>query len=132
MCWLQSQRKEKETMFSTTKHCLKKIKSRALRNRTWYKTLSRMERAIIDLTIKCVEKIRSPVLAQAVSMIISKLLRTLKEEFMTEAEKAGREIVQKLSVIAQSWGNKTCFLWKRDKGFIKFLGVNALNTKFGK
>jgi len=91
-----------------------------------------MERAIIDLTIKCVEKIRSPVLAQAVSMIIRKLLRTLKEEFMTEAEKAGREIVQKLSVIAQNWGNKTCFLWKRDKVFIKFLGVNALNTKFGK
>jgi len=119
-------------MFSMTKQGLKKVKSRALRNRTWYKTLSRMERAIIDLTIKCVETIRSHVLAQTVSTIISKILKTLKEDFIVEAEKVGREIAEKLSVIARNWGNKTCFLWKWDKGFAKFLGVNALNTKFGK
>ena len=119
-------------MFSMTKQGLMKVKSRALRNRTWYKTLSRMERAIIDLTIKCVEKVRSHVLAKMVSMIISKILRTLKEDFMTTAEKVGREIVEKLSVVAESWGNRTCFLWKCDKGFVKFLGVNALNTRFGR
>ncbi|MDH5462645.1 MAG: hypothetical protein OEX09_10555, partial [Candidatus Bathyarchaeota archaeon] len=78
-----------------------KVKSRALRNRTWYKTLSRMERAIIDLTIKCVEKVRSHVLAQMVSMIISKILRTLKEDYMTTAEKVGLEIIEKLSVVAE-------------------------------
>jgi len=109
-----------------------KLKSRALRNGTWYRTLSRMERAIIDLTIKCVEKIRSRILAQTISLIIRKILKTLKEDFMTEAEKVGREIVEKLSTVAQNWGKKTYSLWKRDKGFIKFLGVNALNTKFSK
>jgi hypothetical protein len=119
-------------MFSMTKQGLMKVKSRALRNRTWYKTLSRMERAIIDLTIKCVEKIRSHVLAQTVSMIINKILRTLKEDFIVEAEKVGRQIAEKISVIAQNWGNKTCFLWKCDRGFVKFLGVNALNAKFGR
>ena len=119
-------------MFSMTKQGLMKVKSRALRNRTWYKTLSRMERGIIDLTIKCVEKIRSHVLAKMVSMIVSKILRTLKEDFMAEAEKVGREIAEKLSVIAQDWGNRACFLWKCDNGFVKFLGVNALNTRFGK
>ncbi|NIR86602.1 hypothetical protein GWO13_03130, partial [Candidatus Bathyarchaeota archaeon] len=97
-----------------------KVKSRALRNRTWYKILNRMERAIIDLTIKCVEKIRSHVLAQTVSTIISKILRTLKEDFMTQAEKVGREIAEKLSVIAQNWGNQTFFLRKRDRDFIRF------------
>ena len=119
-------------MFSMTKQGLMKVKSRALRNRTWYKILNRMERAIIDLTIKCVEKVRSHVLAKMVSMIITKILRTLKEDFMTTAEKVGREIVEKFSVVAESWGNRKCFLWKFDKGFVKFLGVNALNTKFGK
>ncbi len=109
-----------------------KLKSRALRNRTWYKTLSRIERAIIDLTIRCVEKIRSHVLAQTVSMIVNKILRTLKESFMAEAEKVGRELVEKLCVIAQNWGNTTCFLWKRDEGFVKFLGVNAVNLGSGK
>jgi hypothetical protein len=132
MRWQQSQREEKKAMFSMTKQGLMKVKSRALRNRTWYKTLSRMERGIIDLTIKCVEKIRSHVLAQTVSIIISKILRTLNEDFVVEAEKVGREIAEKLSVIAQDWGNKTCFLWKCDKGFVKFLGVNALNAKFGR
>ena len=132
ICVGGSQREETEAMFSMTKQGLMKVKSRALRNRTWYKTLSRMERAIIDLTIKCVEKIRSQVLAQMVSKIVSKILKTLAEDFMTHAEKVGREIVEKLSVIAQDWGNRTCFLWKCDKGFVKFLGVNTLNTRFGK
>jgi len=109
-----------------------KLKSKALRNRTWYKTLSRIERAIIDLTIRCVEKIRSHILAQTVSLIVNKIVRTLKENFMAEAEKVGRDIAEKLWGIAQSWGNTTCFLWKQDEDFVKFLGVNTVNVRLGK
>jgi 5-carboxymethyl-2-hydroxymuconate isomerase len=116
-------------VFPMTKQGLKKVKSRALRNRTWYKTLTRVERAIIDLTIKCVEKVRSHVLAQTVSMIISKILRTLKEDFIVEAEKVGREIAERLCRIAERWGSKTASGWKHDFSFVRFLGVNAVNTQ---
>ena len=111
-----------------TRQGLMKIKSRAVRSGIWFKVLSRVERAIVDLTVKCVEQIRSRVLAQTISSIISKLLKTLEDEFLTKAERIGCKIVERLSTIAEEWGNKTCSVWKYDRNFIKFLGVNALNT----
>ena len=112
----------------TTKQDLTKIRSRALRTRVWFRALSRVERAIIDLTIRCVEKVRSNVLARTISTIVNKLLESLEEEFMERAERIGYKIAEKLGIIGERWGNKACSTWKRDKSFVKFLGVNTLNT----
>jgi hypothetical protein len=112
----------------TTKQDLLKIKSRALRTRVWFRALSKVERAIVDLTIKCVEKIRSNVLARTISMIVSKLLESLGEDFMTRAERIGCKIAESLCTLGERWGNKAFSTWKCDKCFIKFLGVKALNT----
>jgi len=115
-------------MSSLTIKGLIKIKARALRHRAWFKTLSRAERAIIDLTIKCVERIRSRILTRVISKILDKILKTLKNSFLETADKVGRETVEQLCRIAGSWGNRTASGWKRDRGFIRFLGVNATNT----
>lgn len=111
-----------------TKQDLLKIRSRALRTRVWFRALSRVERAIVDLTIKCVEKIRSNVLARTISMIVSKLLESLGEDFMKRAERIGCKIAENLCTLGERWGNNAFSTWKCDKCFIKFLGVNALNT----
>jgi len=107
---------------------LMKIKARALRHRVWFRTLSRAERAIIDLTIKCVEKIRSCILTRVISKIFDKILKTLKNGFLEIADKVGRETVERLCGIAGRWGNRTASGWKNDLDFIRFLGVNATNT----
>lgn len=112
----------------TTKQDLIKIRSRALRTKIWFKALSKVERAIVDLTIKCVEKVRSTVLAKTISTIVNKLLESLEESFMTKAERIGYKIAEKLCSIGERWGNKSCSAWKHDSGFVKFLGVNSLNT----
>jgi len=112
----------------TTRQDLVKIKSKALRKRVWFRALSKAERAIIDLTIKCVEKVRSTVLAGAISTIVGKILQFLEEGFMTRAERVGREIAEGLCSVGERWGNEACTNWKCDKCFVKFLGVNALNT----
>jgi len=105
-----------------------KVKTRAMRQRVWFKTLSRVERAIIDLTIKCVEKVRSKILSRIVSKIVSRILEFLEESFLTRAERVGRKIAERLCVICEKWENKVYSTWKCDDGFIKFLGVNALNS----
>jgi len=105
-----------------------KIRSRALRTRVWFRALSKVERAIVDLTIKCVERIRSNVLVRIISTIISKLLESLGEDFMKRAERIGRKITEKLCILGERWRNKAYSTWKYDKCFVKFLGVNALNT----
>jgi len=107
---------------------LMKIKARALRHKIWFKTLSRAERAIIDLTVKCVERIRSRILTRVISKILDKILKTLKNSFLETADKVGRETVERLCRIAGRWGNRTASGWKHNRDFIRFLGVNAVNT----
>jgi len=107
---------------------LVKIKVRALRRKVWFKALSRVERGIIDLTIRCVERIRSYALMKTVLAIVDKLLRTLEEGYLKRVERIGRELAQKICEIACKWGNLHASVWKYDVNFVKFLGVNALNS----
>jgi len=111
----------------TTREDLVKIKSRALRTRVWFRALSKVERAIIDLTIKCVENVRSPTLGSALSNIVYKIVKTLENRFLSKVEKVGRQLARDLASIAQKWGNETASNWKRDKNFIVYLGVNSIN-----
>lgn len=112
----------------TTRQDLAKIKARALRTRIWFKALSKVERAIVDLTMKCTQTIRSHVLMSTVTAIVNKILQSFEESFMTRAERIGQGIVEALCAIAEKWGNKSSSTWKRDVRFTIYLGVSALNT----
>jgi hypothetical protein len=48
-------------------------KKTALRRGVWFRTLNRVERGIIDLTVRYVENIKSTKLAKVVTAIIEKL-----------------------------------------------------------
>jgi hypothetical protein len=111
-----------------TTQSLARLKHRACKNGTWYEALSRTERAIVDLTIRCVEKIRSPILARTISGIIGKLAQTLQKTFIEKAQEIGAEISKRIVEIAQEWGNKKSSRWETDDDFIRFLGITALNT----
>ena len=110
-----------------TKQDMLKVKTRALRLNLWFKTLSRTERAIMDLTLKCVERIRSHLLEATIWNILGKILKALDLRFLATAEKVGREIAKQLSLIAERWGNKEASAWKFDIGFVRFLGVSNAN-----
>lgn len=103
------------------------MKTRALRQRIWFKTLSRLERGILDLTIRCVERVQSRVLSRTILGIIKKMLKLLEERFVTRAERIGYGIAEKLCTLGESWGNSECAAWKLDKSYVRLLGVNALN-----
>jgi len=106
-----------------------KIKARALRHKMWFKTLSRAERAIIDLTVKCVERVRSPILAAIVSSIVGKVLKILESRFLQTVNRIGSAIAEKVCGIAERWGNEDASSWKHDSSFIRVLGINAVNSR---
>ena len=110
-----------------TRQGLAKTRIRALRQRVWFKALSRVERNILDLTIRCVEKVRSRILAQIVSNIVAKILKTLKPSFLDGAMRIGRRIADEVCGIAEKWGNIQASRWKHDSDFARFLGVVAVN-----
>jgi len=107
---------------------LMKIRTRALRKGVWFEALSRIERSIIDLTIRCVDQVHSNVLMKTVVAILDKLLETLEEDYLKRVERVGREIAEKICEIAWLWGNPQAWTWKYDLRFVKFLGTNAMNS----
>ena len=59
---------------------LLKIKRKAIRLKAWYK-LNNIERAIIDLTIKCVNKIKSIKLKNIILNILNKIKEIFENNF---------------------------------------------------
>jgi len=105
-----------------------KVRSKAIRSGAWYEALTRTERAIVDLTTKCVETVKSPTLAKAITKILNKIVKTLEKTFVEKAEEIGNGLAISVSSIATKWGHKSAPHWKNDKRFIRFLGITILNT----
>lgn len=106
-----------------------RVKTRALRRGVWFKVTSRLERGIVDLTIRCVERIRSPVLAGILSEIVRKISMTMGKVFLEIVNQVGSAVAEKICAIAERWGNENVSSWKHDSRFIRFLGVSAVNNR---
>ena len=104
------------------------LKLRSLRRRIWHRVLNPLERAQVDLTIRVVKQVRSPFLAKVLDSIIKKLSGALQSVVLTMVKTVGFPQAQKLSKIAQSWGNKAAEMWVCDRRFAKFLAVMHLNA----
>jgi len=110
-----------------TRHGLMNARTRAVRQRIWFRALSHVERSIVDLTIRCVEKIRSRVLARIVTTIVTKILTRLTPSFLETAMRVGRDLADEISEIAREWGNMSASRWRHDFDFMRYLGVRAIN-----
>lgn len=113
-------------MFSWSE--LASIKQRAMRKGVWFRVLGKVERAIIDLTIKCVQKVRSSKLTKIVATIVNKLTDASKSRLKKLMDEVGRSLAQKLIQIAQKWGNKSAVQWAGDYGFIQYLVVTHVGS----
>jgi len=116
------------TCIPLTKIELTKMKVRAIRRGLWFKVLSRTERASIDLTIKVVERVRSLLLAKVLGAIVRKLLDAMESRVARVIREVGSDLAEKLSRIAQSWGNKSAHHWTEDKSFMQYLAITYMNT----
>jgi hypothetical protein len=106
---------------------LLKLKLKAMRAGVWFRNLPRIDRVLIDLTIKVRISIRSTTLANNIRAITEKL-ESLLESSLTRALKGiGIQLAQKMSLIAQKWGNALARNWASDLSFVKFLSVMHIN-----
>ena len=115
-------------MFALNRDRLSKIRQRSLRRGILYRALNRLERSILDLTIRCVEEVRSQLLIKTLINLVSKLSEALKSRFLSRVEEVGRPLAKRISIMAQSLGCEDASRWGEDPFFIRYLGVKALNT----
>jgi hypothetical protein len=96
------------------------LKTRALRKRVWYRVLDRVERGLLDLTIRWVDNVRSGRLTETLLRILVKLARAT-EQGMARVLVIGRELALKASLLAVRWGNVEAYSWRFDRAF--WLGI---------
>lgn len=108
---------------------LSKIRARAIRRGAWFKVLSGVERAYMGLVIRVVERVRSLLLAKVLTSILKKLFSAMESRVARIMREIGRPLAQKLSRIAQKWGNKPAVQWAEAPNFIRYLAVMHMNTE---
>ncbi len=106
---------------------LVKLRLKAIRAGVWFKALPRIDRVLVDLTIKVASKVRSATLAKNLLAVIRKLEGLLESSLSRALRKVGFPLAQKLSLMAQKWGNVSAESWPSDASFIRFLAVMHIN-----
>ena len=102
---------------------LLRLKLKAVRAGVWFRALPRIDRVLVDLTIKVAQSIRSPFLASSILLVARKLEGLLESKFA----RAIREVACKLSMLAKEWGNRNAWAWTGDEAFARYLAVMNLN-----
>ncbi len=119
---IQSQRVLEEPV---TRLSLSSMRTRALRKRVWYRVLNRMERGLVDLTIRWVDKVKNRTMTRVLLRILEKLEDALDNGMVRILEK-GRIAALRLSQLATTWNDKLAFAWRYDQDFAKALGFQTL------
>jgi len=107
---------------------LARIRMMAIRRGIWFKVLSRIERGLVDLSLKVTEEIHSKILTRAIRSIVKKLLEALESKIGLLMCQMGAPLARKISQTAQNWGNKTAHAWANDLGFIRYLTIIKVNA----
>jgi hypothetical protein len=107
---------------------LGEIKRAALRRGLWFRALNRVERSVLELTVRCVDRIRSAMLAKVVMAVLIKLKLAMESAVERTVRVVGRSLALKVSGIALSWGNCSAAEWAEDSAFARYLAITQMNT----
>jgi len=106
------------------------LKLLALRRRVWFKALSRVERLIVELTVRVVRRVRSIQLAKALLNIADKLQNWINsmKTFKEIALEAGLRMAKRMVKVAVKLNVEKAYEWLNDQAYVFYLGVSYLNT----
>lgn len=121
----------KKTSSLINKNQLIKLRSKAKRAGVWFRALPRIDRVLVDLTISVASSIRSATLAKNILAVTKKLEGLLESSLLRAFRGIALKIAQKLSSVAQKWGNNSAKSWVSELSFVKFLAVMHINEPKG-
>lgn len=110
---------------------LASIRNKALRKGVWYSTLDRVERGIVSLTARLIDRVESEILGVELVKILAKLVKALKSGFVRHMEMFGLGRVFELSYLAVEWGSLVAKVWSLDMGFVGYVSMMDLNQPTG-
>ena len=106
---------------------LERLKLKAMRAGVWFKALPRIDRVLVDLTIRVAGAVRSSTLAKNILAVVRKLENVMESKFLRTVREKGFVWARKLGLIAQKWGNTAARSWGSDEGFARYLVALSIN-----
>lgn len=100
----------------------------ALRRGIWFRSLSRVERGVLDLTARYVDCIKSTTLANVVTAILEKLKLASESIVDRLVRTVGFSLAQKISAVAVGLGNRSATHWAVNAEFARYLAVTQMNN----
>jgi hypothetical protein len=110
---------------------LSNVRNRALRRGVWFKALDNLERGVLTLASRVVDRVESAVLGTEIVKILRKLTEAMKSGFVRRMEEYGFEQALKMVNKAVEWGNVLAPDWSSDLGFVRYLTVLDFNRPTG-
>ena len=107
---------------------LMNLKTKAMRSGVWFKALQRIDRVLLDLTIRVVDNIRSATLSKSILTLTRKLEEAMESSFSIRLREIGLPLAQKISLTAQRLGNNSASEWASESSFAIFLAVMHVNN----
>jgi hypothetical protein len=104
-----------------------KLKCKAIRAGVWFRALPRIDRVLVDLTIKVTENIHSGILAKSIFAVMGKLEVLMESSVLKSLRLVGLPLAEKLGSIAQKFGNTSAKSWANDSSFAFFLAILHTN-----
>jgi hypothetical protein len=107
---------------------LARLRSLAVRQGVWFRVLSRLDRGLVDLALRLLKSIRSRTLATTLGSIVQRLVQALEGKVSCMMRQVGGQLAEKMSRIAQGWGNESAREWAKDPGFVRYLTILSMNA----
>jgi hypothetical protein len=104
-----------------------KLRLRAVRAGVWFRALPRIDRVLVDLTIRVARRVRSAALAENLLSVARKLEGLLEGKVSRAIREVGYPLACRLGLIAQSWGHEGAEAWGSDEGFARYLAAMSIN-----
>ncbi len=104
---------------------LREVRKLAIRKHVWYKVLDGLERGIINLTIKLVNHVKSPRLADTIAKIMLNLELALRSEYSRHLESYGYHKMRIIIDISIKLGYQEASSWASE-AFARLLTLNNM------
>ena len=114
-----------------TRGFLSELRLKAVRRRVLFNALDEVERGILYLCTRVVDKVSSPVLGVQVVKIVNKLLEAFKGEFTRHIESYGYKRIVQIVNQAITMGYEMAYRWLSDMKFIRYLSFLDFNQPIG-
>jgi hypothetical protein len=108
---------------------LLKLKKKAMRAGVWFRALPRIDRALVDLTIRVAGTVRSFTLAKNILTVVRKLGDVMENRLLRAVRETGLPVARRLASLAQKWGNRAAKQWGSDVGFARYWAAMSLNER---